>query len=136
MTTMNKFEVSARMKVKTGQLDGFKKQAGEIIRLAREHDTRTLRYDWFLSDDETECEIREAYVDADGFLEHRENVDDALNRLFTEFAEAHNVTVYGEPSKALVDFAAANMPPGSVSWYRFLDGIEAEPTVTPPSSNR
>jgi hypothetical protein len=124
-TMTNKFEVSARMKVKAGQLEGFKKQAGEVIRLAREHDTRTLRYDWFLSDDETECEIREAYVDADGFLEHRANVDDALDRLFSDFAEAHNVTVYGEPSQQLVDFAAANMPPGSVSCYRFLDGIEA-----------
>jgi len=129
--TMSKFEVSARMKVRRGQVEGFKDQAAEVIRLTREKDTRTLRYDWFLSDDETECEIREAYVDADGFLEHRANVDEALNKLFTEFADAHNVTVYGEPSKKLVDFAAAQMPPGSVRWYQFLDGIGAAPTVTP-----
>jgi quinol monooxygenase YgiN len=131
MATMNKLEVSARMKVRAGQLEGFKKQAAEVIGLTREKDTRTLRYDWFLSNDETECEIREAYVDADGFLEHRANVDDALNRLFTEFAEAHNVTVYGQPSKQLVDFAAARMPPGSVGWYQFFDGLAAAPAVTP-----
>jgi quinol monooxygenase YgiN len=127
--TVSKFEVSARMKVRDGQLEGFKKQAAEVIRLTREKDTRTLRYDWFLSDDETECEIREAYVDADGFLEHRAHVDEALNKLFTEFGDAHNVTVYGEPSKQLVDFAAANMPPGSVRWYQFLDGLGGQPTV-------
>jgi quinol monooxygenase YgiN len=128
---MSKLEVSARMKVREGQLDGFKKQAAEVIGLTRDKDTRTLRYDWFLSEDETDCEIRETYVDADGFLEHRANVDDALNRLFTEFADAHNVTVYGEPSQELVDFAAARMPPGSVKWYQFFDGIGATPTVTP-----
>ena len=56
---MSKFEVSARMKVREGRLEGFKSQAAEVIRLTREKDMRTLRYDWFLSDDESECEIRE-----------------------------------------------------------------------------
>jgi quinol monooxygenase YgiN len=126
---MSSFEVSARMRVREGQLDGFKKQAGECIRLTREKDTGTLRYDWFLSEDASECEIREAYVDADAFLEHRVHIGDALKKLFREFADAHNVTVYGEPSQKLVDFAAANMPPGSVQWYRFLDGVGPVPTL-------
>jgi quinol monooxygenase YgiN len=125
---MTKFDVSARMKVREGVLDGFKKQAAECIRVTREKDTRTLRYDWFLSEDETECEIREAYVDADGFLEHRAHVGEALNTLFAEFADAHNVTVYGEASPELVEFANANMPPGSVLWYRFLEGLESVPS--------
>jgi hypothetical protein len=110
-------------------LDGFKKQAAECIRVTREKDTRTLRYDWFLSEDETECEIREAYVDADGFLEHRAHVGEALNKLFAEFADAHNVTVYGEASPELVEFANANMPPGSVLWYGFLEGLESVPSL-------
>jgi quinol monooxygenase YgiN len=125
---MTKFDVSARMKVREGVLDGFKKQAAECIRITREKDTRTLRYDWFLSEDETECEIREAYVDADGFLEHRAHVGEALGKLFAEFADAHNVTVYGEASPELVEFANANMPPGSVHWYRFLEGLESVPS--------
>ena len=111
---MTKFDVSARMKVREGLLDGFKKQAAECVRVTREKDTRTLRYDWFLSEDETECEIREAYVDADGFLEHRAHVGEALDKLFAEFADGHNVTVYGDASPELVEFANSNMPPGSV----------------------
>ena len=59
------FEVTARLKVREGEVEGFKRQAAEIIRLTGELDTRTVRYDWFLSEDETECEVREAYVDAD-----------------------------------------------------------------------
>ena len=39
-----------------------------MMRLTRELDTKTLRYDWFLSNDGTRCEVREGYVDADGDL--------------------------------------------------------------------
>ncbi|MGE5434740.1 MAG: hypothetical protein ACM3S3_08150, partial [Candidatus Doudnabacteria bacterium] len=64
------FEVSARMSIRDGGLDGFKQRAAEIMRLTREQDTKTLRYDWFVSDDGTECEVREGYLDADGLLDH------------------------------------------------------------------
>jgi quinol monooxygenase YgiN len=67
---MSTFEVSARLQVRDGKLDGFKQQAAEIMRQTKEKDTRTLRYDWFLSRDGTECEVREAYEDADGLIEH------------------------------------------------------------------
>ena len=60
---MSMLEVSARVKVRPGQLEGFKRQAAEIVRLARERDTGTLRYDWFLSSDGTQCEVREATSD-------------------------------------------------------------------------
>ena len=63
------FEVTARVAVREGELDGFKRQAAEMIRQTKEKDTKTLRYDWFLSDDGTECEVREGYMDADAFLE-------------------------------------------------------------------
>jgi hypothetical protein len=52
-------------------LEGFKRQAAEIVRLAKEMDTGTFRYDWFLSSDGTQGEIREAYVNSDALIEHR-----------------------------------------------------------------
>ena len=67
---MATFEVSAHMTVRPGQLEGFRKQAAECIRITREKDTHTLRYDWFLSNDGTECEVREAYTDPEGLIEH------------------------------------------------------------------
>ena len=57
---MSNLELSAHMTVRPGCLEGFKKQAAECIRLTKEKDTHTLRYDWFLSTDGTECEVREA----------------------------------------------------------------------------
>jgi hypothetical protein len=52
---MPTLEVSAHLRVRPGQLEGFKKQAAECIRITKEKDTQTLRHDWFLSGD-GECE--------------------------------------------------------------------------------
>ncbi len=119
---MSSLEVSARMTVRKGQLEGFKRQAAVCIREAKEKDTKTLRYDWFLSDDGTECEIREAYADSDGLIEHRMHLGEALNKLFSEFADAHNVSVYGEASPRLVAMGNAQMA-GRIRWYSFLQGL-------------
>jgi hypothetical protein len=59
---MASLELSAHLTVRPGCLEGFKRQAAECIRITREKDTHTLRYDWFLSLDGTECEVREAYT--------------------------------------------------------------------------
>ena len=121
---MTKLEVSARMTVRRGKLEGFKQQAAECIKQTKEKDTKTIRYDWFLSRDETECEIREAYESAEGLVEHRTHIAEALNKLFSEFADNHTVTVYGEPSPQLVEMAR-RMPQGSVKWYSFLQGLDS-----------
>ena len=121
---MNKLEVSARMTIREGKLEGFKQQAAECIRQTREKDTKTIHYDWFLSKDETECEIREAYEGAEGLVEHRLHIGEALDKLFNEFADDHAVSVYGESSPQLLEMAK-RMPPGSVKWYSFLRGLES-----------
>jgi quinol monooxygenase YgiN len=95
------FEVMARLKIRDGELEGFKQQAAEMMRETREKDTKTLRYDWFLSADGSECEVRESYVDADALIEHARNVAEAREALFRDFAYDHEMTLYGEPSPAL-----------------------------------
>jgi quinol monooxygenase YgiN len=127
------FEVKARLKIRDGELAGFKDQAAEMMRLTKEKDTKTLRYDWFLSDDGTECEVREGYVDADALIEHAHNVAKARDQLFRDFAYDHEMTVYGEPSPALA--ALMNQLAGVVPFRRFslLQGldfdVEARPDV-------
>src|SRR5262245_11185072 len=101
------FEVSAHMTVRPGQLEGFKKQAAECIRITREKDTHTLRYDWFISRDGTECEVREAYTGPEGLIEHNRNILEARTRLFKDYADNHFMTVYGEPTAQLTDLVKA-----------------------------
>ena len=90
---MSEFEVRARLKVREGKLEEFKRHAAEMMRQTREKDTRTLAYDWFLSKDGTECEVREAYEDPDGLVEHAFNVREARDALFAASAYDHKMAL-------------------------------------------
>jgi quinol monooxygenase YgiN len=107
------FAVTARLKVRDRELEGFKRQAAEVMKATRELDTKTIRYDWYLSDDGTECEVRERYVDADALVEHAQHIADARNALFRDFADDHTVVFYAEPSLAFVRGAR-----GNAAWCR------------------
>ena len=122
---MGQFEVRARLKVRDGQLDGFKKQAAEMMRQARERDTGTLAYDWFLSEDGTECEVREAYVDADALVEHAFHVREARDVLFAEFAYDHKMAFYGDPSPRLVELV--DKVGVDVTYFTLLQAFEPAP---------
>jgi quinol monooxygenase YgiN len=100
---MSQFEVRARLKVREGKLEEFKQQAAEMMRQTREKDTGTLAYDWFLSEDGNECEVREAYVSADALVDHAFNVREARDALFASFAYDHRMAFYGEPSPRLLE---------------------------------
>jgi quinol monooxygenase YgiN len=119
---MSQFEVRARLKIRDGQLEGFKRQAAEMMRQTREKDTGTLAYDWFLSKDGTECEVREAYVHPDALIEHAMNVREAREALFAEFAYDHKMVFYGDPSPRLaelVDKIGVN-----VTYFTLLQALE------------
>lgn len=124
---MGHLEMSARLKIRPGQLEGFKAQAAEIMRLVREKDTHTLRYDWFVNQDGTECEVRETYESEEGMFEHNQHVLEARNILFRDFAYDHQMTVYGEVSPQLLDLA--NVHAGGLGRYSFLQGLQLEPMV-------
>jgi quinol monooxygenase YgiN len=100
---MSRFEVRAQLKVREGKLDGFKEQAAEMMRVTKDRDTGTLAYDWFLSADGTECEVHEAYVDADALVDHAFHVREARDALFAEFAYDHRMTLFGVPSPRLAE---------------------------------
>jgi quinol monooxygenase YgiN len=124
---MAELELHAHMKIRPGLLEGFKKQAAECMRVAREVDTRTLRYDWFISRDGTQCEVHEAYVNSEGMIEHSHNIAEVRDKLFAEFAEDHFMTVYGEVSPELFDMAEAMQKAGHVrvTWFDLFQGLES-----------
>ena len=98
---MSQFEVRAQLKVREGQLEGFKQQAAEMMRVTKDRDTGTLAYDWFLSADGTECEVHETYVDADALVDHALHVREARDAMFATFAYDHRMTFFGEPTPRL-----------------------------------
>ena len=118
---MGYLEVSAHMTVRPGCLDGFKKQAAELIRITKEKDTNTLRYDWFVSTDGTECEVREAYADPEGLIEHNKNILEARTKLFADHADGHYMTFYGEVSQPLLDLLQTHAV--GYKWFVFHQGL-------------
>ena len=120
-------ELGAHMTVRPGRLEGFKKQAAECIRITKEKDTQTLRYDWFLSLDETECEVREAYAGPEGLIEHNRNILEARTTLFKEYADNHFMTVYGEVSEPLLNLLKTHAV--GHRWFSFLQGLERSAVV-------
>ena len=124
---MGHLELNAHMTVRAGCLEGFKKQAAECIRITREKDTRTLRYDWFLSSDGTECEVREAYTGPDGLIEHNTHILEARTKLFRDYADNHFMTVYGDPSQPLLDLL--NTHKVGFKWFYFVEGLERSPML-------
>jgi len=124
---MSHLELSAHMTVRAGCLDGFKKQAAECIRITKEKDTRTLRYDWFISIDGTECEVREAYTGPEGLIEHNTNILEARTKLFRDYADDHFMTVYGERSQPLLDLLARHKV--GFKWFTFVQGLDEGPVL-------
>jgi hypothetical protein len=90
----------------------------------RAQEEQPLRYDWFISDDGTECEVREAYVDADALLEHQRTIAEAKMKLFRDFTAGHQMTLYGEPSPALAGALEAMAVP--YTRFSFFQGLDAD----------
>jgi len=115
-------EVIARLKVRPGQLEGFKTKVAEMLRLTREKDTQTLRYDWFINEDETEREVHEAYLSEEGLIEHNQHVVAVRDALFRDHAFDHRMSVYGEISQHLSDLF--NKHAGGVGKFSFVLRLE------------
>jgi len=120
---MSYLEMSAHMTVRPNRLEEFKKQAAELIRITKEQDTGTLRYDWFISSDGNACEVREAYTGPEALIEHNRHVLEARAKLFEDYADNHFMTVYGELSQPLLDLLRAHA--GGYTWFFFLQGLES-----------
>lgn len=124
---MSRLELHARLKIRPGQLQGFKAQAAEILRLTRELDTQTLRYDWFINEDRMECEVHELYVSEEGLFEHNKHVMEARNILFRDFAYDHQMIAFGEVSQRLIELSRVHA--GGLNVFSFLQGLASSPTV-------
>jgi quinol monooxygenase YgiN len=120
-------EVHARLRIRPGELEGFTVQAAEIMRLTREKDTQTRRYDWFVNEDGTECEVHEGYLSGQGLIDHNAHVMDARAILFEKYAYDHRMTAFGEVSQDLRDLGAKHA--GGIAVYSLLQGLEAAPAV-------
>ncbi len=118
---MSNLQVSAKMRIREGVLEGFKRHAAECVQRVKEKDPGTLQYDWFISTDNTECEIRETYENSEAFLAHLSNLSEQLQILYEEFASDHSVIIYGDPSAELLE--KIKVRGVDTKFFSFLHGL-------------
>ena len=102
---MKELQVTALCKIHDGKLDAFKVAARECVRIVREKDSGTMQYDWFFSEDQTECAVSERYRDSEAVLEHIANLGDTFGALLE--ACDLSIEVFGDPSAELAEATAA-----------------------------
>ncbi|MCB9755438.1 MAG: hypothetical protein H6713_36320 [Myxococcales bacterium] len=90
--------------INPGKLDEFKALVAESMRIVREQDTRTLRYDFFFNEDETVCTAREIYDGFEGLVESMTHNAEVFPKLFA--ITTYRFLIYGEPTPELRAFAS------------------------------
>jgi|SRR5579862_271966 len=118
------FEATARLTIRDGELEAFKQHVAEIMRLTRESESQPLRYDWFLSEDGKECEVREAYVDADALLAQQRYIGEVKAKLMHDCVAGHTMAFYGKPSPALA--GALEAMGVKFTRFSFFQGLDVE----------
>ena len=118
---MSKIHTSAKMKIPSGMLEEYKQQVSEYIMQIKEKDTGTLQFDWFISIDKTECEIRETYASSESALAHQDHLHELQAIFFKKFG-LPSVIIYGDPSPELLKNAKAGGV--EVKIFTLLQGLE------------
>ncbi|MHA2281592.1 MAG: putative quinol monooxygenase [Promethearchaeota archaeon] len=119
MEKTRNLQIGGIIKIPAGKLEEFKQIATECTNLVREKDTKTLKYDWFLNSDQTECEIREEYKSSEAVIEHVINLGGTLQKLLTDFPP-ERFAVYGDPSPQLLEMLKGV----DTKFYSFFQGLE------------
>ena len=108
--TSEKIQVSAVFpNIAPGDLAEFKQVAAAALALTIP-EPGTLHYDWFFSEDETKCVVREIYADSDAMLAHLENVGELLLGRLIELGGGLEPEGFGSPSAELAEAIAPFNP--------------------------
>src|SRR3989454_12500973 len=97
---MSELQAIARLKIHHGKLEEFKRLAVKCMESVRTRDSGTLQYDWFFSDDHSECVVHERYRDSDALLEHTANLGQTMDALFETCSVSGEI--FGTPSPELM----------------------------------
>ena len=116
---MTKLHGVARIKIHPGKLEAFQQAVAECVALTREKNPGTLRYEWYLNDEQTVCTLLETYESSEAVLIHLGNLGDAIYRLLA--CGELSGEIFGNPSSELRQ-AVAEMP---IKFYPLWQGLGA-----------
>lgn len=114
---MKDIQVNARLKIKPGKMDEFKKLAQDCVDMVKQKDQGTTQYDWFYNESRSECVVRERYIDSNAVLDHMANVGHLLGGLVA--LSTISLDLYGSPSEDLKNALEGF----DVTYYEFGVGL-------------
>ena len=109
---------SAHMTVRLGK-GRVQEKAAECIRITKEKDTHTLRYDWFPQQRWYRGEVREGT--RSGRTNRAQRTSSTPEPSCSDYADNHFMTVYGAPTPELIDPVKAS-PERQFKWFSFVKG--------------
>ena len=98
---MSELQCVARLKIRDGKLDEFKRLAAECVEVVRAKDTGTLQYEFYLNNDNTECLVLERYRDSQGLLDHQKNLGETMAAILRTCSGSGEIC--GTPSPELIE---------------------------------
>lgn len=96
---MAKIDVLAKFKLRPGRFDEFKVFSEKCIEVVRSVGVGVSRYDWYFSEDQSECVILESYEDAHAFAQHMQDMAELMPKGL-ELGELSGV-VLGDPGEEM-----------------------------------
>jgi hypothetical protein len=120
------FEATAKLKIREGELEGFKQQAANE---AAGRQTSSLRLVSKRRRDRVRG--REAYESPEALLEHQRAIAEAKMKLFREFVDGHTMAFYHDPSPALAQ--ALEGMGTTYERFTYFQGLNAESKVEVPA---
>lgn len=71
---MNEILGIARLKIRDGKLEEFKRVSALCMEVVRTKDTGTLQYEQYMNAEQSECLVIERYRDSQALMEHLKNI--------------------------------------------------------------
>lgn len=99
-----------RLAIADGKLDEVKALAVEMGEATKRDEPGTLVYEWFVTDDGTQCHTNERYADNDAAMAHIGNFGAKFAGRFLELLTPVSLDVYGPASDAVKEGLAAFGP--------------------------
>lgn len=90
----------ARLRIRCGKLEEFKRLNALCAESVRSKDTGTLRYESFFNSDQSECLVYERYRDSEALLEHTANLGGLMDEILETCSGSGEIA--GTPSLELI----------------------------------
>ncbi|MAZ02314.1 MAG: antibiotic biosynthesis monooxygenase [Sneathiella sp.] len=103
-----------QLEIKPGEYENFEALMTEMVDATKADEPGALNYEWSVSDDKKICHILERFKDSEAALVHMGNFGSKFAPRFLEVLALKKMTVYGDPSdavlKGLSRMGAVRMP--------------------------